>query len=94
MIHGYDCKSETREGVSCALNTLTLERNTVLIAQVSRNSGYDLAELEAFRKTLKEIFPCHSVFVWWDDVDFIAIHDKGYAQERIGSLNNDSTNYY
>ena len=75
------------------LNTLTLERNAVLIARVSRNSGYGIDELETFRKHLKDMFPYHRVFVWYDDIDFMAIHDKGYAPERM-SVINDTSNYY
>ena len=75
------------------LNTLTLERNTVLVARLSRDSGYDLTELQSLRDTLKAIFPNHLVFVWWDDIDFMAIQDNSYNPERM-SLVNDSTNYY
>lgn len=76
------------------LNTLTLERNAVLIARVSRNSGYGIDELETFRKHLKDLFPCHGVFVWYDDIDFMVINDNGYKSERLTTLNDDSSNYY
>lgn len=75
------------------LNTLTLERNSVLVARFSKDSGYDIDELHALRKALKEMFPCHSVLVWYDDVDFMAINDKGYTPPRLEGLNDDS-NYY
>lgn len=75
------------------LNTLTLERNSVLIARLSKDSGYDVDELRELRRALKEMFPCHSIFVWYDDVDFMAINDKGYTPPRLEGLNNDS-NYY
>lgn len=76
------------------LNTLTLERNSVLVARVPKNSGYDMSMLQELRKTLKEAFPCHQVIVWYDDVDFMAIHDNGYPQERLEGINNDTSNYY
>lgn len=63
------------------LNTLTLERNTVLIARVSQDTGYSMAELQALRDALKNTFPCHSVFVWYDDIEFMAVHDNGYKPE-------------
>ena len=44
---------------SLNLNTLTLERNSVLVARLSKDSGYDLDELRGLRKMLKETFPCH-----------------------------------
>ena len=75
------------------LNTLTLERNSVLVARFSKNSGYDLDELKELRKMLKEAFPCHQIIVWYDDVDFMAINDNGYKPERLIGLNEDS-NYY
>jgi hypothetical protein len=94
MINTYDLTSESRESPPYALNTLTLERNSVLIARISRNSGYGIDELEALRKHLKEMFPYHSVFVWYDDIDFMAINDNGYKPERLDTLNDDSSNYY
>lgn len=75
------------------LNTLTLERNSVLIARFSKDSGYDLSELHELRKTLKEMFPYHSILVWYDDVDFMIINDKGYTPPRLEGLN-DESNYY
>lgn len=75
------------------LNTLTLERNSVLIARFSKDSGYDLDELKELRKMLKETFPCHQVLVWYGDVDFMVINDNGYKPERLIGLNEDS-NYY
>ena len=76
------------------LNTLTLERNTVLIARVSKSAGYDMAELQALRDALKNTFPCHNVFVWYDDIEFMAVHDNGYKPEGLIGLNNETSNYY
>lgn len=75
------------------LNTLTLERNTVLIARISRDSGYSLGDLQTLRETLKCVFPNHEVFVWYDDVDFMTIHDKGYNSPSLEGLNATSTYY-
>ena len=75
------------------MNTLTLERNSVLIARFSKDSAYDLDELRELRKMLKEVFPCHQVIVWYNDVDFMVINDNGYKAERLTGLNEDS-NYY
>lgn len=72
------------------LNTLTLERNTVLIARVAKKNGYDYEELSALRNKLKDIFPHHQVFVWWDDIDFVTIHDNNYPPERMSLVNNDN----
>lgn len=82
-----------REACPEALQSLTLERNSVLIARISRDSGYDMSTLQELRKTLANIFPTHQVLVWYDDVNFMAIHDKGYMPERLEGLN-DSSNYY
>lgn len=79
---------------SMQLNTLTLERNTVLIARVSKGAGYDMTELQALRDALKNTFPCHNVFVWYDDIEFMAVHDNGYKPEGLIGLNNDTSNYY
>ena len=75
------------------LNALTLERNTVLIARVSKDSGYCIDDLRGLREALKCAFPNHEVFVWYDDVEFMAIHDKGYTVPSLESLNATS-NYY
>ena len=75
------------------INTLTLERNAVLVVRLDKNSGYDLSELQSLREYLKKIFPTHEVFVWWDDIDFMAIYDHGYAPERM-SVVNETQNYY
>ena len=76
------------------LNTLTLERNTVLIARVSKDAGYSIDELHVLREALKNTFPCHSVFVWYDDIEFMAVHDKAYKPEGLIGLNNETSNYY
>lgn len=76
-----------------SMNTITLERNSVLVARFSKNSGYDIDELRELRKMLKETFPCHQIIVWYDDVDFMVINDNGYKAERLTGLNEDS-NYY
>ena len=75
------------------LNTLTLERNTVLVARVSKDSGYDISNLQTLREALKRAFPNHEVFVWYDDVEFMAIHDKGYTAPNLEGINATS-NYY
>lgn len=75
------------------LNALTLERNTVLVARVSKDSGYCIDDLRGLREALKCAFPNHEVFVWYDDVEFMAIHDKGYTAPNLEGLNATS-NYY
>lgn len=75
------------------LDTITLERNSALIVRVSKDSGYELSELQMLRQTLINLFPNHPVFVWYDDIDFMTIHDKGFKPERLDNLN-DTTNYY
>lgn len=79
---------------SIQLNTISLERNSTLIVRVSKDSGYGLDELQILRENLMNIFPNHSIFVWYDDIDFMAIHDKGYKPERLDNLNDTTTNYY
>jgi hypothetical protein len=96
IARGCAIETETLREPSIAstqFNTITLERNSVLVARFSKDSGYDLDELEYLRKLLKETFPCHQVIVWYDDVDFMVINDKGYKAERLTGLNEDS-NYY
>ena len=74
------------------LNTLTLERNAVLVARLSKDGGYDSCDAENLRRVLQERFPNHGILIVYDDVDFMAITDKGYHAERITC--NDSSNYY
>ena len=76
------------------LNTLTLERNSVLVARLAKNSGYDLEELQSLKQRLQNIFPNHQIFVWWDDIEFMAINDKGYNAERMSLVNETASNYY
>ena len=94
MINALEVEKLPKDLNQMQMNTLTLERNSVLIARISRNSGYGIDELEVLRKHLKEMFPCHSVFVWYDDIDFMAINDNGYKPERLDTLNDDSSHYY
>lgn len=75
------------------LNTLTLERNSVLIARVPRDGWYEVSTLQTLYQSLKAAFPNHTVFVWYDDVDFMAIHDKSYAGPSLEGIN-DISNYY
>ena len=78
---------------SMQLNAISLERNSALIVRVSRDSGYDVDELRMLKQNLMNIFPNHPIFIWYDDIDFMAIHDKGFKPERLENLN-DTTNYY
>lgn len=73
------------------LNTLTLERNAVLVARLSKDGGYDLEDMGNIKRTLEAAFPNHTVLLTYDDIDFMAIEDKGYKAERII---NDTSNYY
>lgn len=75
------------------VNTLTLERNSTLIARFSRDSGYSIDELQELRKMLRDTFPNHQVIVWYDDVDFLVINDKGYPSERLYGVNEDKSYY-
>ena len=42
---------------------------------------------------LRDTFPNHQVIVWYDDIDFLVINDKGYPSERLYGVNEDK-NYY
>lgn len=75
------------------VSTLTLERNSTLIARFSRDSGYSIDELQELRKMLRDTFPNHQVIVWYDDVDFLVINDKGYPSERLYGVNEDKSYY-
>ena len=75
------------------VNTLTLERNSTLIARFSRDSGYSIDELQELRRMLRDTFPNHQVIVWYDDVDFLVINDKGYPSERLYGVNEDKSYY-
>jgi hypothetical protein len=85
---------EAQIGDPIRLDTLTLEKNSVLIARVPNDGFYDAEMLQCLHKGLQNKFPCHSVFVWYNDVDFMVIHDKGYKSERITCNDDDSSNYY
>ena len=82
---------ETPSILPMQLNTLTLERNAVLIARLSKDGGYDFEDMENIKRSLKEAFPNHTILLTYDDIDFMAIEDKGYKAERII---NDTSNYY
>ena len=95
---GYTVPSESsaipiaQQVESIPLKTLTLEKNSVLIALVPKDSFYDGDMLQALYKGLTDRFPCHSVFVWYNDIEFAVIHDNGYPPERISC--NDTQNFY
>ena len=82
MIKELDIK-EAQLGTPMQLNTLTLEKNSVLVARIPQNGGYDCEMMQALYKALKDRFPMHQILVCYDDVEFMAIHDKGYMPERI-----------
>ena len=91
MIKELDIK-DAQLGTPMQLNTLTLEKNSVLVARIPKNDFYDCEMMQALSKALKDRFPMHQVLVWYDDVEFMAIHDHGYPPERITC--NDTENYY
>ena len=90
---GAEILYQAPAGTLAKLNALTLERNTVLVARVSKDSDYGIDELRTLREALKCIFPNHEVFVWYDDLEFMAIHDKGYTAPSLEGINATS-NYY
>ena len=88
---GAEILYQAPAGTLAKLNTLTLERNAVLIARLSKDGGYDFEDMENMKRSLKEAFPNHTVLLTYDDIDFMAIEDKGCKAERII---NDTSNYY
>lgn len=84
---------EAQQNAPMQLNTLTLEKNSVLVARIPKNDFYDCEMMQALYKALKDRFPMHQVFVWYNDVEFMAINDHGYPPERI-TCNDDTSNYY
>lgn len=92
MIKEFSPKDTSASILPYALNTLTLERNAVLVARVSKDAGYDFDELQILRQALDNAFPNHPILILYDDIDFMSIEDKGYKAERITI--NDFTNYY
>ena len=92
MIQEFNAEN-ARIGDPIRLDTLTLEKNSVLVARIPKNDFYDCEMMQALYKALKDRFPMHQVLVWYDDVEFMAIHDHGYPPERI-TCNDDSSNYY
>ena len=94
MIEHIETLNQQSNISTMQINTLTLERNSVLVIRVDKNGGYDYSELEVFQRRAEEIFPSHKVLVCYDDLDFMVIHDKGYKAERLDNLNGGSSNYY
>ena len=90
---GTDTPVQLDLAAQADVTTFTLERNSVLVARISRDSGYDLEELQAIKKHLQNVFPLHQILVWYDDIEFTVIHDKAYPSERMSQVN-DSPNYY
>lgn len=82
MIKQFDAEL-AQQGTPMQLNTLTLEKNSVLVARIPNNDFYDCDTMQALYEALKDRFPMHQILVWYDDVEFMAIHDKGYMPERI-----------
>ena len=74
---------EAQQVAPMQFNTLTLEKNSVLVARIPQNGFYDCEMMQALYKALKDRFPMHQILVLYDDVEFMAIHDKGYKPERI-----------
>lgn len=96
MIECYTVEADKKVApivASTQLNALTLERNAVLIARVSKDSGYDFPTLQALKSSLEHAFPNHTVFVWYDDIEFMTVQDKGYPVPNLEGLNATS-NYY
>ena len=93
MINSYKDNSEDINISPLSMNTLTLEPNSVLIVRLSKDGRYDMEDFQRMYNNLKEKFPLHSIFMCYDDVEFMAIHDKAFKPERI-TLNDDTQNYY
>ena len=75
------------------LDTLTLEKNSVLVVRIPKNDFYNFEVIQDLYKALKDRFPMHQVFVWYNDVEFMVINDHGYPPERI-TCNDETSNYY
>lgn len=90
MIKNFDSKEYNLQPEN--LSTLTLERGSVLVVRVKRSDFYNSEMLKALYDNLCRKFPCHTVFVWYDDVEFMAIHDKSYELQEVPI--NDTSNYY
>ena len=91
MIKSIDNKT-AEQATPMQLNTLTLTRNSVLVARISKDSGYDVSDFENIRQSLQHAFPNHTILLIYDDIEFMAIEDKGYTPERITV--NETSNYY
>ena len=76
-------RQDAQQATSMQLDTLTLEKNSVLVARIPQNGFYDCEMMQGLYKALQDRFPRHQILVCYDDVEFMAIHDKGYAPERI-----------
>ena len=85
-------RQDAQQATSMQLDTLTLEKNSVLVARIPQNGFYDCEMMQALYKALQDRFPRHQILVCYDDVEFMAIHDKGYAPERITC--NETSSYY
>ena len=73
-------------------DSLTLEKDSVLVVKIPTNGNYDMSAMQCLYDDLKAKFPCHSIIMCYNDIEFTAIHDKAYPPERIEI--NDTSNYY
>ena len=74
---------DAQQATPMQFNTLTLEKNSVLVARIPQNGFYDCEAMQIIYKALKDRFPMHQILVCYDDIEFMVIHDKGYRPERI-----------
>ena len=63
---------EAQQVAPMQFNTLTLEKNSVLVARIPQNGFYDCEMMQALYKALKDRFPMHQILVLYDDVEFMA----------------------
>ena len=49
----------------------------MLIVRIPKDGGYDFQDFDGFSRTFNEAFPSHRVLFTYNDIDFMAIEDKG-----------------
>ena len=70
---------------SVALQTPTIQKNSVIVLRVSRND-YDLDDMNTLRDYYQKLFPNNTVAVMFDDIEMHIVNDNSWHKRPCAEV--------